>query len=195
MSSQMHTQLSYLIPAPDDGALHLLRETPANEQALARLERCGPEALASAELLQLVLDSKADPLLPLRLLTQWATLNELAHASPAEILRVEGMSRIRLARLRAALEIGRRMWTEPMPERPLVKSPSDVAELLLPEMAGLQHEQLRIVLLNTKNRVIGMPMIYQGSLHTTVIRVGELFCEAVRHNAAAVVVAHNHRAS
>ena len=100
-SSQTHTQLSYLIPAPEDGAIRLLRETPMNEQALARLERCGPPALSSAELLQLVLDSKTDPLLPLRLLNQWATLNQLAHASPAEMLRIEGMTRMRLAHLRA----------------------------------------------------------------------------------------------
>lgn len=195
MPSQTHTQLSYLIPAPEVDALHLLRETPANEQALARLERCGSEALASAELLQLVLDSKADPLLPLRLLTQWATLNELAHASPAEMLRVEGMSRIRLARLRAALEIGRRLWTEPLQDRPLIKSPSDAANILIPEMAGLEQEEMHALALNTKNRVIGSSLVYRGSLHTTVIRVGELFRDAVRLNAAAVVIAHNHPSS
>ncbi len=163
-----------------------------NEQALARLERCGPPALSSAELLHLVLDSKADPLLPLRLLNQWATLNQLAHASPAELLRVDGMTRVRLAHIRAALEMGRRMWTEPLQERPLVRSPADAAELLFPEMSGLQQEQMRVMLLDTKNRVLGIPMIYQGSLHTTVIRVGELFRDAVRHNAAAVIIAHNH---
>lgn len=192
MSSQSHTQLSYLIPPPEDGAIRLLQETPMNEQALARLERCGPPALSSAELLHLVLDSKADPLLPLRLLNQWATLNQLAHASPAELLRVDGMTRVRLAHIRAALEMGRRMWTEPLQERPLVRSPADAAELLFPEMSGLQQEQMRVMLLDTKNRVLGIPMIYQGSLHTTVIRVGELFRDAVRHNAAAVIIAHNH---
>ena len=97
-----------------------------------------------------------------------------------------------LARLRAALELGRRMLTEPLQERPLVRSPADVAELLIPEMAGLEQEQMRVVLLNTKNRIMGMPLVYQGSLHTTVIRVGELFRDAVRQNAAAMIVAHNH---
>lgn len=188
----MHTQLSYLIPAPDDGVAQLLRETPANEQPLARLERCGPSVLSVAELLQVFLDSRSDPLLPLRLLNRWHTLSELAHASAADLMSVEGMSRLRLARLRAALELGRRMLTEPLQERPLVRAPSDVADLLFPEMAGLEHEQMRVVLLNTKNRILGIPLVYQGSLHTTVIRVAELFRDAVRQNAAAIIVAHNH---
>jgi len=187
-----NTQLSYLLPSPEDGAIRLLRETPANEQALARLERCGPSGLSIAELLQIFLDSRSDPLLPLRLLNRWNTLSELAHANPADLMSVEGVSRMRLARLRAALELGRRMLTEPLQDRPLVRSPQDAAELLIPEMAGLEQEQMRVVLLNTKNRVLGMPLVYQGSLHTTVIRVGELFREAVRQNAAALIVAHNH---
>ncbi len=192
MASQTHTQLSYLIPAPDDGAIRLLRETPMNEQALARLERCGLSVLSVAELLQVLMDSKSDPLLPLRLLNRWSTLSELAHANPSDLMRVEGMSRLRLARLRSAFELGRRMLTEPLQDRPLVRSPADAAELLIPEMAGLEQEQMRVVLLNTKNRIVGMPLVYQGSLHTTVIRVGELFRDAVRQNAAAVIVAHNH---
>ena len=195
MSSQTPTQLSDLIPAPEDGAVRLLRETPMNEQALARLERCGPSVLSVAELLQIFLDSRSDPLIPLRLLNRWSTLSELAHASPSDLTTIEGMSRIRLGRLRAALELGRRMLTEPIQDRPLVRSPADVAELLIPEMSGLEQEQMRIVMLNTKNRVIGMSMVYQGSLHTTVIRVGVLFRDALRHNAAAIIVAHNHRAS
>ena len=192
MSSQASTQLSYLIPAPTDGAVKLLRETPTNEQALARMERCGPNALSVVELLQVFLDSRSDPLLPLRVINRWGTLSELSHANPTDLLSVEGMSRMRLARLRAALELGRRMLTEPLQERPLVRSPADVADFLIPEMGGLEHEQMRVVLLNTKNRILGMPLVYQGSLHTTVIRVGELFRDAVRQNAAAVIVAHNH---
>jgi DNA repair protein RadC len=192
MPSQTHTQLSYLIPAPEDGAIQLLRETPINEQALARLERSGPSVLSIAELLQIFLDGRSDPLLPLRVLNRWSTLSELAHANPSDLLSVEGMSRMRLARLRAALELGRRMLTEPLQDRPLVRSPADAAALLIPEMAGQEQEQMRVVLLNTKNRVLGIPLVYQGSLHTTVIRVGELFRDAVRQNAAAVIIAHSH---
>jgi DNA repair protein RadC len=73
-----------------------------------------------------------------------------------------------------------------------VRSPKDVADLVMWEMGLLQQEVLRTILLNTKNHVIASPVIYQGSLNTSVIRVGELFREAVKHNCAALVVVHNH---
>ncbi len=185
-------QMSYLIPAPPDTTERLLHDTPETEQPLARLERLGPSALSNAELLQILLDARADPLLPLRLLTAWETLNHLSQATLFGLLRVDGMTRLRAARLRAALELGKRGAREPARERPIIRSPADAAQILMPEMSGLEQEQMRIVMLNTRNAVLGMPVIYQGSLHTTVIRVGELFREAVRHNCAAVIVAHNH---
>jgi len=73
-----------------------------------------------------------------------------------------------------------------------VKSPSDVANLLMLEMGFLEQEHLRVVLLDTKNHVLGMPTIYVGSLNTSVMRIGELFREAVRANSAALIVVHNH---
>lgn len=178
--------------ADSELVVRLLRETPESEQPLARLERLGPAALSTAELLQLMLDVKADPLLPLRLLTTCGTLNHMSHASPLDLLRVDGMTRLRSARLHAALELGKRTLGEQSQEHPIIRSPADAAALLMPEMSGLPQEQMRVVLLNTKNGVVGMPMIYQGSLHTTVIRVGELFREALKHNCAAMIVAHNH---
>ena len=60
------------------------------------------------------------------------------------------------------------------------------------EMGLLEQEVMRTVLLNTKNFVIGSPVIYQGSANTAVIRVGELFREAVKRNAVSMIVVHNH---
>ncbi len=191
-ASRTQTKLSYASPEYQQSISRLLRETPASEQPLARMERCGPGALSSAELLQLVLDSKADPLLPLRLLKPWKTLNQLAHASPAELLHVDGMTRLRLAHLRAALEMGRRMWTEPLQDRPVVRAPADAVALLVPEMSGLQQEQMRVILLDTRNRVLGIPLVYQGSLHTTMVRISEIFRDAVHHNCAGIILAHSH---
>jgi DNA repair protein RadC len=73
-----------------------------------------------------------------------------------------------------------------------IASPDDVAQLLMMEMHGLEQECMRTVLLNTKNMVLGAPTIYQGSLNSTSFRVGELFREAIRHNAASIIVVHNH---
>ena len=81
---------------------------------------------------------------------------------------------------------------DPGQERMQVRSPHDVASLLMMEMGGLEHECLRTVLLNTKNYVLAIPTIYQGSVNQMGIRTGEVFREAVRHNATAMIVVHNH---
>jgi DNA repair protein RadC len=91
--------------------LQLLRETPITEQPLARLEKSGPAALSLAELLQIALDGKSDPLLPLRLLNRWDSLVALGHASPHELRQIPGMTRLRVARLQAVLELARRAQT------------------------------------------------------------------------------------
>lgn len=178
--------------ALNDGVVRLLRETPKSEQPLARLERLGPVALSIPELLQLLLDSRSDPVLPLQLVTTWGSLNEMANATPLDLMRADGMTRLRSARIRVALELGKRALCEQHPEKPIIRSPQDLANLLLPEMSGLPQEQMRVVLLNTKNRVLGITTVYQGSLHTTVLRIADIFREAVRHNSAGIFVAHNH---
>jgi hypothetical protein len=76
--------------------------------------------------------------------------------------------------------------------RTQIKSPADVAGLLLFELAYLDQEQLRTVLLDTKNRVQSIPTIYQGSLNASMVRVGELFKAALQWNSAALIVVHNH---
>jgi DNA repair protein RadC len=77
-------------------------------------------------------------------------------------------------------------------EAPQIKSPEDAFEYLRFEMENLEQEQLHAINLNQKNRIISARMIYQGSLHTTVVRVGEVFRLAVLDNAASLIVAHNH---
>lgn len=75
---------------------------------------------------------------------------------------------------------------------PIIGSPDDVAAYLGPEMADLAQEQLRAVSLDTRNRIIGVHLVYQGGLNATVIRLADCFREAVRANAATLILAHNH---
>jgi DNA repair protein RadC len=102
------------------------------------------------------------------------------------------MGLAKAAQTKAALELGKRLFSLQPEERPLVKSPSDVANLLMAEMSFLEQEHLRVVLLNTKNQVLAIPEVYKGSVHTSLIRVGEIFRQAIRENCPAIVVVHNH---
>jgi DNA repair protein RadC len=90
----------------------------------------------------------------------------------------------------AVLELLQAML-QPAP-RDQIKSPTDAAGLLMLEMSTLDHEQLRTVLLDTRNRVQAITTVYVGSLNTSLIRVGEVFKAALLWNSAALIVAHNH---
>src|SRR5919205_754605 len=107
-------------------------------------------------------------------------------------VRFKDLGIAKAVELQAALELGRRLAGLHPEARPQVRSPADLANLLMPDMMFLEQEHLRVVLLNTKNQVLSAPEVYVGSLNTSVVRVAELFREAIRQNAAAVIVVHNH---
>lgn len=95
-------------------------------------------------------------------------------------------------RVRAALELGLRLAGEMPEERPAIHSPTDAAALVLPEMSALEQEHLRVILLDTRNRLIEIAGVYQGSLNSAQVRIGEIFRPAIRRNAAALIIVHNH---
>jgi DNA repair protein RadC len=73
-----------------------------------------------------------------------------------------------------------------------IRSPADLAGLLSFEMGALDQEQMRVIVLSTRNHVLSIEMVYQGNLNTTPVRMAELFKEAIRRNGAAIILAHNH---
>jgi DNA repair protein RadC len=115
------------------------------------------------------------------------------HMVPYDELRGQkGIGPAKAAQLKAAVELGRRLAAALPEERPSIQSPDDAATLLLYEMGALEQEHLRVLLLDTRNRLIRMVDVYRGSLNASVIRVSEAFRDAVRSNAASIIVAHNH---
>lgn len=80
----------------------------------------------------------------------------------------------------------------PVEDALTISAPGDAYEFLRPEMENLEQEHLRTINLTTKNRIISAPLIYQGTISGTHVRVAEVFRPAVIDNAAALIVAHNH---
>ena len=127
-----------------------------------------------------------------RLLAEHGGLRGLMRLEVAELARIRGVGDAKAVKLKAALELGRRLAALSPDERPQISSPDDVVTLIGIEMAALEQEQLRVVLLDTKHRVIVHKTVYQGSVNQAQVRVAEVFRDAVRHNAVAVVAVHNH---
>lgn len=167
-------------------------DLPVEERPLYRLHHAGSSALATTELLALVLGTADAPGLSADLLGAFGSLHQLARASKTQLMKVRGIGEAQAGRLVAMLELSRRLQEPPAGERPRVTSPADGANLLMGRMSHLQQEELWVILLDTRNRVLGTPAIYRGSLNTSVVRIGEVFRPAVEAPAAAVIVAHNH---
>jgi DNA repair protein RadC len=189
MSAQL--PLSYYRPALS--TRRLIRDLPASERPLYRLNKHGTAILSASELLALVFGSADGLSLAQELLARFGSLHQLARISEAQLTRVHGIGPAQAARLAATLELSRRLQLPPSGERSRICNPADGANLLMPEMGHLDQEELRVIVLDTRNNVLKIPTIYKGSLNTSVVRVAEVLRPAIELQGAAQIVAHNHR--
>ena len=178
------------------GNERVLRELPAEELPRERLERRGPAALTTPELIALLWGTGSPGRHAVDLAAEAVAahggLSRLAAASSAELESLPGIGAARAARLRAAFELGRRLLADWPSAGLAVRAPRDLADRLIPHMGHLEREELWVVLLNTRNVVLGIETVYQGSISAALVRVGELFRDAVRHHAAGLILVHNH---
>jgi DNA repair protein RadC len=186
-------QLSFIDTVPrEDPYRPRVRDLPTRERPINRLLRAGPTALSTTEVLACLIQTPDALNQAQQLLARFEGLPGLVRASETEITEVDGLGPAGAARIKAALECGRRLNLSAREDRPKVRSPSDLAVILLPEMSHLEREHFLVVCLDTRNSVLHKQTLYVGSLNATHIRVAEVFREAIKHNAAAIIVAHNH---
>ena len=166
------------------------------ERPRERLAQLGPQALSNAELIAILLrvgvPGENAVQVGQRLLQSFGGLGGLHRASFEEVCAQHGIGEAKAAQLKAAIELGRRLALETPEARPTINSPADAAALVQYEMGGLEKEHMRVLLLDSRNHVLDVVEIALGSLNSAHIRVGEIFTPAVRRNAAAIIVAHNH---
>ena len=173
-----------------------IRELPATERPRERLAMRGAGGLSVAELIALIWGSGTRGVsavdLAANALARHDGLAGLALASELELAALPGVGTARSAQLTAAFELGRRLLADWPSGRWTIRSPRDVADRLLLQMGRLEREELRVVMLDTKNHVLRVATVYQGNVSSSLVRVGELFRDAVRVNASGVILVHNH---
>ena len=164
-----------------------IRYLPQGERPRERLREFGPKSLSDTELIAILLRTglQGENVLAVssRLLARFDGLAGLGRVSFSELCAERGLSEAKTSQLMAALELGRRFVS---------LAPQDVANLLLAEMSVLDQEHLRILLLNTRNEVLGIQEIYVGNVNSSVVRAAEVFRPAVQANAPSIIVVHNH---
>ncbi len=161
-----------------------------------RLQEYGAQYLSDAELMALVLGAgprgEDAVTYAAALLSAHDDLIGLARMTSVELAHIPGLGEAKAARLHAALLLAQRLARASLGPRPQISSPAELAALLLAEMSLLEQEHLRVVLLNTKNYVLRIETVDIGTINSSSVRVGEIFKAALRQNAAALIVVHNH---
>jgi DNA repair protein RadC len=172
-----------------------VRELPPVERHRERLARQGPSGLSSAELIGLLWTGSgraSAAQLAEEALVRCEGLSGLAAASPQELARMPGVGPARAARLSAAFELGRRAVADWPAGRWTIRGPADLASRLVAELGHLPSEELRVVLLDTRNGVLASRTVYRGNVSAALVRIGELFRDAIRLHAARLILVHNH---
>ena len=170
-----------------------IRDWPADERPRERLLAQGATALSPAELIAVLLGSGVRGAsaidLGRRLLAETGGLTALL-AAPAPALR--GLGPAKRARLIAALELARRSLGEQLRERPALTSPQDSAAFLRAQLRDRPYEVFAVLFLDTRHRVLAFEELFRGTLDGASVHVREVVRACLRHNAAAVILAHNH---
>ena len=174
----------------------MIRDMPADMRPRERLIGLGAGSLSNSDLIAILLRTgvKGENVLSLsdKLLSKLGGISGLSDATIGDMCDLRGISEAKACQVVAAVELGKRAASMNPQNRPSISSPEDVHNLVGVEMSQLTQEKLRVLLLNTKNRVMAMRDVYQGTVNSASIRVAEILRPAVRENCPFMIVIHNH---
>jgi DNA repair protein RadC len=173
-----------------------IKEWPEDERPRERLLKHGPSALSEAQLLAIILRTggggRSALDVGMDLLNTFSSLRELEQASLPEISSIKGIGKAKAAQIKAALEMGKRLYREPSARGPAFASGHDVYSYFHPRMHGLRKEVFYCILLDTKNRLIRHLKVSEGTLTASLIHPRESYRDAIKESAASVIFVHNH---
>jgi DNA repair protein RadC len=173
-----------------------LKDQPESERPRERLAREGADALNNAELVAILLRTglKGTNVMEVgqQMINRFRTLRRLAMASLDELCEIKGVGKDKAVTLLAAFALAKQMAKEIQLESPPLDSPEAVANLLREDVRFRETETFQALLLNTRRRLIDIAKVADGTLDTILVHPREVFREAIRQNASAIVLAHNH---
>lgn len=174
-----------------------IKEIPICDRPREKMAAAGAAALTDAELIAILLRTgtadKSALAIAGEMTENGGLYKRLAGITKlAELTGIKGLGQAKAATVLAALEIGRRIASARPIAKSLVSCPQDAADYLMPRLRYAVKEQFIVILLNTKNKIIGTELISEGSLTASVVHAREVFRPALLQHAAAIIVAHNH---
>ena len=173
-----------------------VRDLPRSERPRERLQRFGPEALSAQELLALVIGrgipKKSVMNIAQELLARFGNIKAISQATIEELSEIKGIGLAKAAQLKACFELGRREDLEPEFKNYDIKDPEAVVKAIRTSIKDKAKEHFKLILLNPRNKIIGISTISIGTLNASLVHPREVFKDAIVHSASSVVLAHNH---
>lgn len=173
-----------------------VHDIPPDERPRERLQRYGADTLSTSDLLAIILrtGTKHENVMELatKLLIKYGGLAGLMIADFHELSAEYGLGLAKTAQLKAALELGKRLSMQQPDKRFQIKSADDAANVVRMEMMFLDHEEMYILILDTKNQLVELIKRYKGTVNSSVLRSAEVFRPAVVRNCPNVIICHNH---
>lgn len=174
-----------------------VNDIPLNERPVEKLLQFGVESLSNEELLAILLrtGTKGENIIALskRLLIELDGLDGLLNVSFEEASKIKGIKKVKACQIIAMMELFNRFKTlKSQKENLKISSPKDVSTLLINEMSNFKQEVFKLILLNTKNIIIGTKDVFKGTLNSSIVHPREVFKEAVQRGSANIIVCHNH---
>ncbi len=173
-----------------------IHDLPAQERPRERLKNFGPEALSAQELLALVIGmgipGKSVMNIAQELLTRFGSIQEISNATTEELTTIIGIGFAKAIRIKACFELGKRQDYETIAKDIDIKNPQSVVKAIRSKIQDKAKEHFKLIILNTRNKVVGITNISTGTLNSNLVHPREVFKEAIRNNAASVILSHNH---
>ncbi|MGE5329764.1 MAG: RadC family protein [Deltaproteobacteria bacterium] len=176
-----------------------IKDIPEAERPYERLEKYGAQALSNAELLAIIIKTGTKEETSLGVSQRLLKLDEegqglgfLNDIALEELQSIKGIGKVKAIQIKAIVEFSKRMSANRRNTRVVITSPEDVSNLVMQEMRCLKQEELRVLVLNSKNVVLKTHTAAIGGLNTSAVEAREVFKEAIRSGAAGIVLVHNH---
>lgn len=175
----------------------VIKDWPKDERPREKLLKYGEHSLSNTELLAIILGSgikgRSAISLAREILAEFGTLGNLSHSDLTRWRELKGIGVAKISQIKAAIEIGRRLAEEKVREnKPIIRSSKDTARLLALRMRDLKKEVFKIILLDTKNRLIDCREIAEGTINQVSPMIRDIFQKSLQYFAASIICVHNH---
>ncbi len=176
-----------------------VKDLPESERPYEKLLDRGAEALSDAELLAIIIKTGTRNLQSIEVAQRVLSLNKyekglsgLYNLSIEQFEEVEGIGEVKAMQIIAVLEFSKRLAKQKAVREFNIDSPASLAKIYMEEMRYLKQEHFKVVYLDTKNNIMGDKDVSIGTINSTLVHPREVFCDAVKHSAASIIVLHNH---